>query len=132
MTGSAPIQPVPLPTQWAFDHTADGRFVVAVANNPAGTSFYFLDVDQIEQFVIALKAQARNARRAANGKSETELVIPANVVLGPDGQPLVVVPPSEEVQDMADKMAERQAAWPDPVDEPAPDAEETGDDPLLG
>lgn len=137
-----PIQPSPMPTQWGFDHTPGGEFVVIVANRPSGTDFFFVQPDGVDQFCDVLKAQKRHCNRTKAGKSDTGIVIPAKPILGPDGQIAHVVPPSDEVIDMAEKMSERAMRetnggedMPDnvsPFPRPVDTDTEVDDDPLLG
>lgn len=94
-----PVQPQPVPTNWGFDHTEDGSHVVIITQTPEGSRVQFVTAETAEQLADAIRIQARKALKA----QQTSLLIPPKIVLGPDGQPLMQVPPSPEVQAQEEK-----------------------------
>jgi hypothetical protein len=93
------VQPSPTPTLWGFDHTVSGSHVVAVANTPLGTFVHFLMYENVDNIIAALQAMKEKCAQARNGGG---MVVPSQVMLGPDGQPIAVVPPSLETQAAAE------------------------------
>lgn len=120
------VQPQPRPTTWGFDHVETGSHLVLIISTEQGQAVHFITPDVAEGIIGMLKAQRRHCLRIQNGGSVTELVIPSQPFLGADGQPIMVVPPSAEVQDAGAQREERGHGlepgdvepWPKPVDEP--------------
>lgn len=114
-TNGAPsaISPQPIPTIWGFDHTADGSHVVLIKQTFQGTTVDFISMETIEQVWTALRSQQKRCLQIQATGSDSQIVVPGKVMLGPDGEPLRFVPPSQEVQDAmaahADAAAENAA-----------------------
>lgn len=81
--------PQPVDIDWGVDHTPDGSHVVLIANTFQGQAVFFLNFQFVQQLLDAIIEHAAKAQGLRENK---QLLIPANVVFGPDGQPLLMHP----------------------------------------
>lgn len=97
------IPPQPVPTVWAFDTTDEGSHVVQIAQTPLGTFVFFIEPDSVDKHVAALQGEQAKAL-AKRKKAHEDIVVPGQVLLGPDGNPLANIQPSAAVQEHLHRM----------------------------
>lgn len=92
---NAPIQPAPVPTDWAVDHTPDGKYIVIIKMTHQGQTVDFLTFDNMVSPFMAAMLEHAEACAALRRDDTRRLVVPSSVLVGADGQPLLVVDPSQ-------------------------------------
>lgn len=99
--GGLPAAPVS--NKWGFDVTPNGEFIVTMISTCVMDAVIFVQPDAVDA-IIEMMTKGRDEAVRRRAAAEKALVTPARVILGPDGKPMVAVPPSPEGQEHVEKL----------------------------
>lgn len=100
------INPAPVPSIWGFDHTPDGQYVVVILNTHQGQAVHFILGETGEGFIAALTDQVQKAAAIREEAATQHIEVPPQVMFGPDGNPMRVVPPVVETESRPEQTPE--------------------------